>query len=978
MRRLGFMIAALAVCVRLAHAQQLPIRNYSAKDGLLRNAVRCILQDRDGRMWFGTADGLDRYDGAAFRHFTTSQGLSDNFINALATDTAGTLWIATNFGGITRYHDNTFTQHLVVPEYPASLANHVNCILFDSHRRCWIGTDGGLFRFEANRFLTVNSTITVTALAEDSSGKVWIGTTNGLLAFDALRKESSLASIFPNLEVTALAVDRTGLLLVGTTNGLKHIPGERPHRWQIERLLNRLRKEWIRCLAIDEDNTVWIGTARIGVVRFTPDGMIGPVSEAQGLAGNVVNHIVRDREGNVWFATNTGLSKLISDQIVNYTRADGLPDYGITAVARDGTGAMWFGSRLGLTRMLDGRMTTFTAAHGLPDSYVLTLYADDEGTIWCGTEQGPARIVTSGASSPRFRAYGPSRGWHRIEGMLNRVRAIYRDDDGNLWFGNDEGVSFFHNGRFTTHRIEGPSDERLVAGLVRDASGDVWAGLHTGGIVQFAVAFGRDGTPLLTERRRLRVNDGLTDDHIRCATRTRDGALWFGTRFGGAIRIEPARGTFTSLTTDDGLAANWVNGIIEDRYGTLWLATARGVNRVSFTSPTRTTPDVETLTMFDGLAGDGVNSVYEDVNGTLWLATYNGVARYEPSNDRSPRVPPRVLITGISVLGQEDSAALRHRSAEYDYDHHSIAFEYIGISFRDEARVRYQYMLEGFDTAWSALTERRYVQYTHLPAGTYAFHVRARNGAGVWSDDAATFAFMINPPLWSRWWFLTGALTLLLALLWSLHRYRLRQALAVERLRLRIAADLHDDLGSTLSSIAIAGELARKELPLPAQRTLDALERITFSARSMLERLDDIVWSINPANDTVDDILLRIRAFASEMLEPNGIAYTVNADENECSIPMDTRRQVYLIFKEALNNIVKHAACTSVAISLETTGKKLALTIYDNGRGFMVGERTCGNGLHSMQRRADAIGGTLTITSQQGAGTTLHLTVPIT
>jgi ligand-binding sensor domain-containing protein/two-component sensor histidine kinase len=978
-RCLVLIAACAALCFGVLKAQRLPIRNYTVKDGLTRNAVRCVLQDSLGWMWFGTAEGLDRYDGGTFMHFTSAHGLSDNFINALVADRAGTLWIATNFGGLTRLHSGVFTALLVDSAHPSAFSNHINCLLPDPRAGYWVGTDDGLFFFAHNRFTLIEPGIAATVLARDSAGVLWIGTPGGLLRFDEREQKAVLAQ--NRWDVTALACDRLGALWIGTTRGLQFIPPTASRRWQLERLARYLQKQWIRCIHFDEDNTAWVGTSEFGVVRFAPNGMITFISEANGLAGNVVNDIVRDSEGNIWIATTMGLSKIISEQIVNYTHAHGLPDYGVSAVTRDATGAMWFGTRLGLVRLLDGVLTTLTTADGLPSSYVLTLLTDAGGAVWCGTDAGPARLRARRGGLPRIEQFGVREGWKPSDGKPNRVRAIYQDEERNLWFGNDDGIGLLHRGRFSTHTLRGAYGERLVAGLVRDSYGKLWAALHTGGIVRLAVAFQPDGTALLTERRHFGMPDGLTDDHMRCALRARDGSLWFGTRFGGAVRIAMRNDTVFALrtfTTNQGLASNWVNGIVEDQRGNIWLATSRGMNRLTLPSSESGVPTVQTLTIFDGLAGEGVNAVYEDVNGTLWFATYNGVTRYDPAGDMPPQVPPRIYITDVSVSGQTDSAALRLGHGSYDHQQHSIAFDFIGVSFRDEARVRYRYVLEGLDTSWSPLTERRYMQYTHLPPGEYTFRVKAQNGAGVWSNEAASFRFVIASPIWSRWWFAAGIVALAAAAVWLAHRSRVQRLLAVERLRLRIAADLHDDLGSTLSSIAIAGALAQKEMTAPSPRVAEALARITTSARSMLEGLDDIVWSINPSNDRLDDLVLRMRSFAAELCEPKEIICTTSAPGNGVGIPMEMRRQVYLIFKEAVHNAVKHAACTRVEVGIEVNEGELALTVRDNGAGFVIKPEYTGNGLQTMHRRAAAMGGTLNINSRCGEGTTVRVTVPLT
>lgn len=981
MRRITGCLALCLCAVITLVAQHFPIRNYSIRDGLTRNAVRAIHQDAGGRMWFASTDGLDRYDGAAFAHFTTADGLANDFVNHITEDSTGTIWIATNFGGLSTYRSGRFAKYLPSPDIPSAFSNSVNHVLIDSKGRLWVATDGGLFLFDGEKFFPINLQLTATTIAEDSSGTIWVGATDGLMKLEnggTPQLELGIA----NIAVFSLVCDRNGILWIGTKNGLRVRTVEPGQPWQAERLINRLHGEWIRTLAVDPDNTLWIGTDGMGAIRFTRDGMITTIDESNGLAGNTVLDIVRDREGNVWFGTTTGLSKLVNEQIINYTRIYGLPDYAVSTVTRDVMGAMWFGTRFGLARLENGRMRTYTARDGFADDYVLTLLTGQDGTLWCGTESGPTSVTFDG-DQLHLKSYRSREGWTKINGKKNRVRAMYQDDEGNLWFGNDNGISLYRDRKFIHYPIDGEYGDRLVAGILRDTWGDLWVGLHGNGILRFQVTGSTKHHATLHLKQRIGIADGLKDDHIRCAGKTRQGDLWFGTRFGGAVRIIPEAeriGLIRSYTTDDGLASNWVNSFVEDQRGNLWFGTSRGVTRFTFSSSDSDAPAVRTLTVFDGIAGDGVNAIYEDVNGFLWFATYNGVTRYDAANDAPPRVPPSVYITNVVVAGQADTAMAQKERAELPYEHHSIAFEFVGISFRDEARVRYKYMLEGFDTTWSGPTDRRYAQYTHLPPGDYVFKVSALNGEGVWSAEPALFSFTVVPPIWARWWFIAGLVIVLATTVWLVHRYRVRHLLALERVRLRIAADLHDDVGSTLSSIAIASEVARKEVSDNTTSAADTLTRITANARAMLERLDDIVWTINPSNDSLDEILLRMQGFAAEILETKGIVYTIAFPEQSKAvrIPMEMRRHLYLIFKEAVNNVARHSECTKVEIRVEVNAGKLTLVVKDNGKGFDARTSFSGNGLRTMQGRAVGMGGGVVVHSDPGSGTTLCITAPLT
>jgi len=976
-------IVVLLLGLNIGVAQQYPFQNYSARDGLLRNAVRTICQDSRGFMWFGTTDGISVYDGATFTHLSTTEGLPHNFINHITRDSSGTIWVATNFAGLCRYRHGALSAFMVQQEAPGSSPNRVNTLLVDRHGITWAGTDGGLFRMNDNEFVAVDTRSFVHDLAEDSAGHLWVGSGVGLLRVDTSNDSVLSVSMLRGMEITKIAITREGNLWLGTTQGLKHLVKSAVGPFGLSlaplpTVLLPLKQLWIRSLLLEDDVTLWIGTGAQGVFRYTQGGKTVLFAEANGLAGNVVVDIQKDREGNHWFATTTGVSKLPREHIMNFNVTHGLPDHNVQTIAQDVYGNMWFGSRSGLSRLRQGSIRTYRTKDGLAGDYVLSLLQTRDGTLWCGTTGGPVR-VTGGDSSPSFIKYGSARGWKDKPATGNRARAMYQDDEGNLWVGSDLGINILRHGKFETLPVEGTFEDTLVSALVRDNAGDLWAGLHSGGVLRFRVER-KNGAlqPRLIER--YAEPEGMADRRIRCGMKDSEGRLWFGTRFGGVSRfvVSGAHVEITNFTTDNGLSSNNVNDILEDARNNLWFATDKGVDRVI--ADTSGLAVIDQITLVDGLAGDGALAVYEDRDGFLWFATLDGVTKFDPDATLSPAPPPPVYITKFEVFGVPDQAVLQVGKAELAYDQHSVAFEYVGISFRDERKVRYRYMLAGLDSAWSAPTDRRYANYTHLPPGEYVFLVRARNGDGTWSTEPARFLFTIASPFWATWWFVTVAMTCLLLLVWIIHHFRVKQLLELERVRARISADLHDDIGSTLGSISIFSEMAARELTGTAPRAIELLGRIGEDSRAMIESLDDIVWSINPRNDSLEDILLRIREHSAEVLEAKDISLSLDlpVDARRVRLPMEKRRHFYLIFKEALNNIVRHAACSSVWIGVDISGDALSLTIKDDGCGFDVTTGHSGNGLRSMQHRAGLIGAELNIQTSGRRGTTVVVSLRVT
>lgn len=976
-------IAVLLLGLNVGIAQQYPFQNYSARDGLLRNAVRTICQDSRGFMWFGTTDGISIYDGATFTHLTTTEGLPHNFINHIFRDTSGTIWVATNFAGLCRYRDGAFSNFKVQQETRGTSANRVNTLLVDRLGITWAGTDGGLFRMDEHGFVAVDARSFVHDMVEDSSGYLWVGSGAGLLRVDTRTDSVDPVPALRGVEITKVAITREGNFWLGTTQGLKRVvkSGDGISGFSLAPLpmvLLSLKTLGIRSLLLEDAATLWIGTAGQGVFRYTQGGKTVLFTEANGLAGNIVVDIQKDREGNRWFATTTGVSKLANDRIMNFTVNHGLLDYAIQTIAQDVHGNMWFGSRSGLSRLRQGTIRTYRSRDGLPEDYVLSSLRTRDGSLWFGTTGGPLR-VTGGDTNPTFIKYGEDRGWKGKPATGNRARAMYADDERNLWLGSDLGISLLHNGRFETFPLEGTFEDTLVSALVRDNAGDLWAGLHTGGVVRFRVEE-KNGTLQPRQIARYAEPEGMSDRRVRCGMKDSEGRLWFGTRFGGISRfvVDGMHVQITNFTTDNGLSSNSVNYILEDTRSNFWLATDKGVDRVIPDSSGLTM--IDQITLVDGLAGDGALAVYEDGEGFLWFATFGGVTRFDPDAMPSPAPPPPVYVTKFEVFGVPDQAALKQGKAELAYNQHSVAFEYVGISFRDETKVRYRYMLAGLDSSWSAPADRRYVNYTHLPAGEYTFVVLARNGDGTWSTKPARFPFSIASPYWATWWFITLAIACLSLVVWMIHHFRVKHLLELERVRARISADLHDDIGSTLGSISIFSEMAAREVAGTAPRAIELLGRIGEDSRAMIESLDDIVWSINPRNDSLDDILLRIREHSAEVLEARDISLSLDlpTDTLRLKLPMEKRRHFYLIFKEALNNIVRHAACSSVCISVDVRGDVLSLTLSDDGCGFDLTNGHSGNGLRSMQHRAGLIGAKLNLHTSVGKGTTVVVSLRVT
>lgn len=962
-------------------AQQLPLRTFTSRDGLARSEVRVLCQDSLGFLWCGTDDGFSRYDGSTFTNFNIPGGPGSNLVNALLAGEKGDLWIASNGGGLTNCRDGALQRYAVIPEDPVAKANRINALLLLGDHHLLAGTDKGAFLFDGASFTafhpeSILSSTGVEILFRDSGGRIWIGVPRAVYLTGESQGAAWLKVSLPDTPyVYAIATDSAGNVFFGTESGLRVMRFQsgvlsQPLPAELPAELEQLSSKFVRTLLCDSDGVLWIGTETDGLYRYSP-GLLANFSTANGLPANRIISLMQDRESNIWIATNAGLCKLSTRRIVNYTLSGRLAHSYVSAIAQDGGGSLWFGTPYGLSMLSGARFTNYSVADGLLSNYVLSLHVDRTGTLWVGTSRG---LNSRAPGGKRFEPVGPRGGSQR-----GIVRSIYEDETGVLWIGREGGFSALDEGRIVDFRFPDSLCDQLVVDITKDRRGNLWVGAQGEGLFRYAIS--RSSLGLLTARfiACYTSKEGLSDASIRSLLVDRDEVIWVGTRFGGANRLTLRTDSIPKIeryTPAEGLSGDWVRAMIQDSQGNLWFATNRGVDRLPVSGGLQAVQ----LTARQGMAGDDAYAVFEDREGNLWIGATNGATCYSPHEEAKAQAPPPVYLQRVQVLGIDDSLALRRGSAELGSEQHSLSFEYVGLSFIDETAVRYRYMLEGLDGDWSPPTDRRYVNYAHLPHGQYTFKVAARAGNGAWSRTPAMFSFSIATPYWARPWFAAVVAALLLALVLGMHRMRVRRVLEMERVRRRIAADLHDDIGSTLSSIAIFSRLAAQELQSNPPGTASLLERIGTSSQAIMESLDDIVWMIRPGNDSLSVITARIREYATPLCEARNIQFTLSMSPEfgDLRMSLEDRRQLFLIVKEAINNVVKHASCTRAEVAITVSKKELTLSIRDNGQGFDSNGLQRGNGLANMRERAAAMGGHLSVESRDGTGTVIFFRSKIT
>jgi two-component sensor histidine kinase len=605
---------------------------------------------------------------------------------------------------------------------------------------------------------------------------------------------------------------------------------------------------------------------------------------------------------------------------------------------QDHLGEWWFATWTGLyrypkvARLEDLAKTppkaVYTSKDGLAGKDMFRLYEDSRGDIWIAACGGTAGLTQWQRSTGDFHPIEKQQGWD------GRIPAAFREDcAGNLWIGLwDHDLVRYRQGRFTTLRFKEGFPDGTILSIWLDRSGRIWAGTTRSGLVRIDEP---DAEQI--HYRVYSTRDGLSSNNVRSITEDRWGRIYFWTGK-GVDRLEPETGGLIHYTTEDGLVA----------------------------------------------AGSDNQEAFCDSYGNLWFG-FIGLSRLNPREESQSPPPLPVYISHLRVQGVPIPVSELGETAlsglVFQPNQNNMQIEFGSLSFETSQSLRFQYKLENTDKDWSPATDLRAVNYANLRPGSYRFSVRVINSRGQVSETPAVMSFQVLSPIWARWWFLMLAGGLLFLLGYVFYRIRLNQLLEVERVRTRIASDLHDDVGSGLSRIAILSELAKREKP---GDTGEQLTRIADLSRELVDGMGEIVWAMNPQRDQLGDLQQRMRHFASDVLEVRGIEFSFHTTVADANLPLrsDFRREVYLIFKEAINNSIRHSECTSIEVMLSTANSEFFLQISDNGCGLQKVKEEDGGlgglGVKNMTKRAATLGGSLEIASRAEGGTQVILRVPLT
>lgn len=1035
------MLLAVMPVLCLGQPLQLRFENLTTAQGLSSNNITCFYQDKDGFLWVGTNYGLNRYDGRFFKTFyheaTDSNSISGNQVADILQDRQGIFWIATKDGGLTKYdarqpETKRFKQYTLHPKDDASIAtNRLNCLYDYNDDYLLIGAEvypviflnkktGKFSYWNDNRDLFGPK---YASAKKESTGKQnWAhrikrGPDNSLLISflfpqhvttvvnDSVYNEapgfiiSAKKKNGPNEETSPLSipdfcVDGDTLWCASWAKGLFYqtLPLEGSATQSVIRSFSCVKNE-VNHVEIFNPGWLLVSTKNEGVLlvdkrtgRCLP--FVHNVFEPSSIISNNVTAIFKDRQGTWWIGTKEGISKYnpglwqFSTLHVANEAQHNFTNY---SIYEDEEQTLRLCTNDGLYKKRSGenlfKLIPLTyKGKKLSPSFI---HAYEQGKFALGTETGLFKYDPVNEQVSPFicgaRAANDKRPFLPAlsDFQMYQVRDIITDTiNGHptlCWAALGWGMGIYD---LSTHffddflRIDTlPESIRnnLSRRIIKDKKGTTWVATAEG-------LYRWEKSSALQNKFTAYVHTpgdagSISNNDINDIYTDNQNHLWLATNGGGICEFD-GRKFYTYRSPLQ--AANVIYGIYADRRNRLWVASAAGFE--IFDPVTKSFHHVEVPDAEWKLQPPSRLLVRKD--GSFAYVANNLLITFHPDAIEVKDVFPHVLLTNFQLHHQSLQTAFAQNS--YAHNENFFSFYFSAPQLQLASMRMYVYKLEGFDESWSAPINEGKAEYPNLPPGNYIFKAKVSDGSGQWGNEISLISFTINQPFWQQWWFYILAAVILVLFVYTLINSRIKQLLRIQNIRNNIANDLHDDVGSALSTISLYSEVAKIKADSKTDLK-EVLDKITATSQEMQENMSHIVWSLQPRNDKFDQIILRMKNYVNEVLGAKNIEVKFEADHHLDNILLTSqqRKEFFLIFKEAINNISKYAQCKSVNVFLTYTKKNMEMQITDNGKGFNTVQKYSGNGMHSMKQRAKALSGKLTMQSSPETGTRVHLKFPV-
>jgi len=961
-------------------------RLWQMEDGLPNNTVQAIAQTRDGYLWVGTREGLTRFDGIKFQSVDLIPEHASLSISSLHQSRDGSLFIGTDISGLFRLAGGRVERC----KGPGGALNYdVQEIHESGDGAIWITSSGEALRWADGKMeRRAKLRRMQQGLCVDTNGAVW--TIGGALTRLDLASPTNFAPRSGSLSFSArsLYCDPKGVFWMGDGDNLVRLKNG---------VLTNFRKPdgpsgYVSVIFQNSAGELWVGSY-LGLRRFVNEKFINQ-SEPDAPQYRIYA-IFEDRERNLWVGSEEGLLRLTPKIFKTITKKDGLTVNTVASVCASQDGSVWMSPwGFGLNHWVDGKITVLSETNGLSSNYIMAMAEGRDGSLWAGADNGGA---LNRIKDGQITTFGQHQGF--AVSRSTATTALYEDERRVLWIGSRELLQCWdenHFSRFTTN--DGLSHQKINA-ICGGAGGVVWIGTE-GGLTRW-----RDGQfeNLSATNTRLQVL-------ILSLHEDAGGSLWIGTKGNGLLKLK--RGAVQAFTSAQGLFSDAIYSILEDGHTNLWLNSSRGIFRLNknqleaVANGQRATITSISYGKADGILSSGQYkevtqpSACQSADGRLWFRTTQGVAVVNPNEIIQNTLPPSVVIQAVIA----DKHLMGASASQFEVDKKivippgrgELEVHYEALSFRSPEKNQFRYKLEGADLNWTDAGTRRVAFYNNLRPGHYRFQVMACNNDGVWSDASTSVDLKVQPHFWQTWWFLSLVVLTMVSVVGGTVRYVTRQRMqrklerlerqnAVEKERARIARDMHDELGAKLTRISFQGDTARRH-PSNSPETDHYIAKMSETARELILSLDQIVWAVDPENDSLENLASYVCRHASEFTADSPVQCKLKVPWKlpDCHLSTDVRHNVFLAVKEALNNAIKHSGATEIVLTISARADEFEINIADNGRGIIAKEgnetqknKRTGRGLANMRERLASIHGVFELKSEPGQGTEVRLIVPL-
>lgn len=975
-KRFYAVLCLVLLCHLYAHAQRYPFHNLNVDDGLIQSQATCLAQDKTGNLWIGTLGGLSRYDGHNFTNYTIRNGLQNNTIWSVAVDGGGNVWMGSEHV-ISQFNGKEFRHFRRQQEQSARVLNNTQQIQILNDTTWWrvAGDVYFIAQGKIKYFVTPGDTGFVSAMLVEKNG-IWIAKQGiiyhiGGSRIDSFKFTDGENEYYPN--IYRIFRDKDGGMWVAANTGLYRLA--RNLIVQVPVTTDSLQAQpVITSLAQDISEAFWLATNK-GVIKLSGKSP-QYYNKRNGLSDNNFFEVFTDVEGNVWMASDgQGLFRYSGTQFTGLDETMGLPSAQVTAIASNYRDSLFLGTYdAGLFVFKDGKISPLSFPSA-PVPAITSLCYTAKSKLWIGTRGRGLWSYEKGV----FRQYvAPDRNF-----PSNFVNSIFEDDNERLWIGFANGAILYEHDSFKTLQTKGRRINAFLSigrdsMLIGEENGLL---LYAGGeISEF-----KTGT----------VADSFV---LQCFT-LQGRNLWMGSPDNGIIRYGLDDGKAYVINKNNGLRSDFIYNIVADDEGNIWTGTGFGIHKITMNSGEQ--PHIKFYGRAQGITGmeSNINSVLKLPDGSIWFGTTNGAMHYQPHSAMVASGPVSIVLQSVKLTSETYIDRSYYDSSDSWYGipyglrlpfrKNNIAIIFNAVTLSGQQPL-YRYRMEGLETPWSEWGTTNAVTYSALPPGKYVFIVQCQgNGKDI---PELRYPFEIITPFQKTTWFrfsvLIGCILMGILLQYMVNSRKQRRQRLLEKLRseeqakirLRTAEDFHDEIGNKLTRINVLTNVLKNKTQLNPE-SLRILSQIEDNTAQLYGGTRDILWSLKPSNDSLYEILHRIRDFGMELFQDTEVEFTFSGTDERWKnfrLPMDMSRNLIMIFKEALNNSLKYAQAHNVSLDVQMKNKNvLQMVLKDDGKGFDIHAATKGNGVNNMHIRAGRLHGKLYVDSRVNKGTIISLTFKI-